>query len=886
MVISNSEQEINREKGVWQDLLDEANDKPWVLSLLARHGAQLYTRFVLNYRRLEALPGRARQRWQRKLGVGLGGAALLLTLSTTPVYADNTITVNGTCTLVDAIKAANTDAISGGCATGYGADTIILNTDVTLNAVYSGDNGLPAISSNITIEGNSHTISRIETAPDFRIFEIDAAGALKLDSVTVSGGQLSAVTSKGGGIYIKSGALTLANSTLSGNSAGSGGGGIYNYSGTVTVLSDSTLSENSSGYGGGIMNKEGTVTVLNSTLTENSTEEVGSGGFGGGGGIHNIAGMVTVSESTLSKNSSKYYGGGIRNAGGTVTVSNSMLSENSAKAGGGIYTFFGTVTVLSDSTLSGNSAKAGGGIYNNSGTVSVLSSSTLTGNSSEGDEGDGGGIDNNKGTVTVSNSTLSGNSSGRYGGGIYNNSGTVTVLSDSMLSGNSSYDGGGGIENVEGTVTVLSNSTLSGNSSGYGGGIENFRGTVTVSNSTLSENISNNGGGGIENREGTVTVSNSTLTRNISESYGGGIENLQGTLKLSNSTLSENISKHGGGIDNYQGTVTVSNSTLSGNSAHGGVGGGIDNYQGTVTVEDSTLSENISTYDGGGIYTNSGTLTVENSTLTGNSSRSGGGIYSFLSSVTTIIACTMSGNYASYYGGGMAMWDVSQPVSVSTSLISGNSASRSGSEMYIGGNERKVTFNFNLLGHSKDTFTEAFVNFLPTDFETSNILATSDSPDAASLSSILDTTLSDNGGPTETHALVSDSPAIDGVTDTEYCKVSHDQRGISRPQGTYCDIGAVELACIRNTSITKTGANTADLSWENEGYPVAVYRIFRSASPYSGYDDEDPLEVPGSNGGTVTREITFTQNYYYEVRGYVNSTDVDANYICKSGRFG
>ena len=52
--------------------------------------------------------------------------------------------------------------------------------------------------------------------------------------------------------------------------------------------------------------------------------------------------------------------------------------------------------------------------------------------------------------------------------------------------------------------------------------------------------------------------------------------------------------------------------------------------------------------------------------------------------------------------------------------------------------------------------------------------------------------LQDNGGPTFTHALLPGSPAIDHIP-AENCEVTTDQRGVARPQGAACDIGAYEL---------------------------------------------------------------------------------------------
>jgi hypothetical protein len=53
--------------------------------------------------------------------------------------------------------------------------------------------------------------------------------------------------------------------------------------------------------------------------------------------------------------------------------------------------------------------------------------------------------------------------------------------------------------------------------------------------------------------------------------------------------------------------------------------------------------------------------------------------------------------------------------------------------------------------------------------------------------------LQDNGGYAETQALLEDSPAIDAIP-LAHCAVDADQRGVSRPQGPACDMGAYELA--------------------------------------------------------------------------------------------
>ena len=352
-----------------------------------------------------------------------------------------------------------------------------------------GPNGLPSITSDITINGNGATIRRtlLTGFPELRIFHVAASGSLTLNKITVAKGLVSS-SDPGGGILSR-GTLTLTNSTLSDNSAGSGGG-IFNWDGTLTLTS-STLSGNLAtgagfyGIGGGIANQGGTVTVTNSTLLGNSAT---------GGNI--FFGLDTG-------------GGGIFN-GGTLTLTNSILSGNTAVTdGGGIFNFSSALTLI-NSTLSGNTAVSdGGGIYNNSGTL-TLTNSTLSGNTAAGDYG--GGIYNDpSGTAFLTSSTLSGNSTGFRGGGMYNDSGTLT-LTNSTLSGNSAvsdnlfvFNDGGGIYNT-GTLTVY-NSTLSGNTADIGaGGIYNDPSGTTFLINTI---VANSPGGG--NCFGTITNGGNNL---------------------------------------------------------------------------------------------------------------------------------------------------------------------------------------------------------------------------------------------------------------------------------------------------------------------------------------------------------------------------------------
>ncbi|KPL89513.1 beta strand repeat-containing protein [Ardenticatena maritima] len=507
-------QDLQAALAAWRAQVAQAQN-PWLAAILLKQWERFLRRVVYYYRQLRALPRKARRAWQKKLATTLAGAALLLALAgplAPPVHAA-TITVDGTtCTLAEAITSANNDNAAGnGCVDGSGADTITLQTDVTLTSA------LPNITSQITIEGNGHTIDGNNGV--YHVLYVANTGDLTLNNATITGGNANGSGSdgNGGGIF-NDGMLTVTNSTISGNSA-KHGGGIYNHNGTVTV-SNSTISSNTaSGDGGGIDNED-TLTMNNSTISGNSATNKG-------GGIYNNY-MATVSNSAINGNSA-YYGGGIYNHNGTVTVSNSTISSNTASGDGGGIDNEDTLTV-NNSTISGNSANLGGGIYN----------------------GD---------TLTVTNSTISGNSATNTGGGIYSN--YMATVSNSAINGNSANNSfGGGIHNY-GDMTVT-NSTISGNRAFFGGGIFNDS-MLTVTNSTISRNSATTNGGGICNGD-TLTVTNSTISGN-SATFGGGIFSEVGTATVSNSTISGNRGVWGGGGIKNLGTLTLNRSLISGNTA-------------------------------------------------------------------------------------------------------------------------------------------------------------------------------------------------------------------------------------------------------------------------------------------------------------------------------
>jgi CSLREA domain-containing protein len=479
-------------------------------------------------------------------------------------------------------------------------------------------------------------------------------------------------------------------------------------------------------------------------------------------------------------------GGGIENCG-TLTVTNSAFSDNWALIsghgyGGGIANW-GTLTVMS-TTVSGNRAGSTGG-----GTPQV----TICGFTAQFPTS-GAGIEN-YGTLTAVNSAFTGNSSYGGGGGIDNDGGTLTVV-DSTFSGNDGFSGG---IHDRGALTVT-HSVFSGNSAnGGGGGITVELGPASVVSSTFAGNSTVNTGGGIYNHDAALTVTDSTFSGNSAQ-LGGGIDSGAttggGILSVMNSTFFDNI---GGGISNG-GTLTVINGTFSGNSAGGPGGGGILN-DGTSTVMNSTFTGNSASgfgSSGGGIY-NGDTLNISNSTFSGNSASgpadftgnggTGGGIYN--ANTLSISNSTFSGNTALIIGGGIYN-PIFGRLDIDNSTFSDNYAVLGGSIDNNGGTltlRNTIVANNSSYGQDCDgTITNGGNNL---DSGTSCGWGS----DNGSLSNT-DPRLGplvDNGGSTQTMALLPGSPAIDGVifNAPDGCPAT-DQRGVKRPIGPRCDIGAYE----------------------------------------------------------------------------------------------
>jgi uncharacterized repeat protein (TIGR01451 family) len=316
------------------------------------------------------------------------------------------------------------------------------------------------------------------------------------------------------------------------------------------------------------------------------------------------------------------------------------------------------------------------------------------------------------------------------------------------------------------TNNIVNANGAPGNSGGIGEGaaIYNTGGTLTVEDSSL---VGNSGvargsdghsggisqGGAIYNLSGVVTVTRSNLSGNSVDARGGG--------GPSSGTQAGGIAQGGGIYDLPAGVspLNITSSTLGGNStdASGGPGSSAGIAQ------------------GGGLYALGGTVlyTISNSSIANNSVKGrggggitqGGGYYRLGSDPTRFVDSTIAGNSvegANPIGGNLA---VGAPT-FRNSIISGGQANP-GSE--------NCTASGTSLGHNIESTDQCGLTTGSDQKNTDPKLAA----------------LQDNGGPGPTVGFGPDSPAFD-KGDLSTCPTT-DERGVTRPQGAGCDVGAFEL---------------------------------------------------------------------------------------------
>jgi uncharacterized repeat protein (TIGR01451 family) len=305
------------------------------------------------------------------------------------------------------------------------------------------------------------------------------------------------------------------------------------------------------------------------------------------------------------------------------------------------------------------------------------------------------------------------------------------------------------------------------------------------------------------------------------------------TVSILNLTMANGRANQGGGIFN-SGNLTISNSTISGNNAVGG------------------------TAEGGAIYSNSGTLTILNSTISGNMANgSGGGLFNTGTSTATLVNVTVTNNRtdadgaAPGPGGGIAQ-SSSNPVTLRNTIVAGNftGVAPGTAPDEISGN-MAASSNNNLIGAAGFGGLTNGVNL--------NQVGVADARLAA---------LGNNGGPTQTHALLAGSVALDAGDNTTATNagLTTDQRGPGFARSTdgpdadataTVDIGAFEAQVWVQDILDRSIAEDSSDSFSfNVGGAAAITTVTATSSN-TGLVPNNPANLSVSGSGS-TRTLTIT----------------------------
>jgi predicted outer membrane repeat protein len=795
------------------------------------------------------------------------------------------------CTFTDNSAAGNAGAVN----LDSGAGTTFTDCTFTGNTSTSGDGGAVYVTNGaVTIDG---TIMNDNSAPAGGAIFISGAGGMTISNSEFDGNSAG----NGGGLYFQNNSsVSVTNSGITNNQASISGGGLYVTNGTVT-LRNSTLSDNTAAsFGGGMefVNVTGTVTIQNCTITANSA------GSGGGGivtagsipiialescivsdNIHAGSPNIKTAGSVAAKNTAitdkTGITGGFTDQGGNITVATDLKLASLADNGG---------TGLTHALLDGSPClnkgsnpfalttdQRGPGFPRDNGTIDMgayeqpktfvvtILQDEDDGNLAANDislrEAVGlaeatqdtqdriefavtGGITLVLGQINITDAlVIAGNGAVTILGAgtrLFNISISSTVIHDvrisalTLLNGNATGSGtqnGGGINSNNADLTLTAVTLVNCQADDNGGAIyfsPSAADELTIRSCTIANSHAINGAGGGIFASGTVTISDSTFSANTAGTVGGAIHcaDTRDSLSLSRCTLTANTADEGGGIyvnapvktvnANDQAVLgpsgfelSILDSTLSGNHATAGRGGGlwfgaIPDAGQPALIRNSTLSGNSASSNGGAIaltgalnVATAGTVEIDNSTLTANSAASTGGAIHGIQVMTVALESTIvSGNSAA------ANPDIATPsVEAKTSAI-GNSSGFTFVD--LGGN---LPFGTNLkLG-----------------------------------------ALQNNGGPTQTHALLVGSPAIDAGSNPD--NLANDQRGsgFARVSQKTADIGAVES----NFPPTVLGVQVNDGSVQRSMVTKLTVNLSETVSIGFGVAFELDRTGPGAPTGAV-----------------------------------
>jgi len=638
----------------------------------------------------------------------------------------------------------------------------VKNTAVVDNVTIN--NGLPPIMEDLTIQGNNAVIEIVPAVGEdnFGHFYVEPLIELALYDLTLRGG----IRPIGGAVVIEDGVFFASHVLFENNEAQhedqlpSMGGAIYNQGGSVSVINGTNFEGNragegvvsSPGQGGAIFSNNGTLEVYHTTFAENIAA-------GNGGAIYSSkeqsnpdGGLVTISDSYFSENQAWQNGGSIAlidEIEGVFIASTDFADNWAVDSGGAIYSRGTDLGGLKNEFFQ-NHAVNGGAVYTMLGGEG--SQSNYRSESTRFDRNRaliGGAIFSENSDVILQSGDFYDNYAKSCGAFRHGGSPTLDIRAESI-----------NVRPVS-SITKIIDSFF-------------YRNIATVSH-----------GGAVCHLMGDVTIRGTRFSSNQAAEFGGALL-ISDEIEISDMIMALNTASNGAGVAiGYPwsgGTwispahmnfgTSISESNIWGNQASNQGGGIWMSNGGRVSIDHSLLQNNSSLSEGGGIYQLTGGLYISNSTFSGNTAYNGGGLYNDGTKDSLILEIrhsTFANNIATedptggaaldrLGGGGLNLGGI---VNIYNSLVTKNS-------------NKDCDLNQTM------TYTKSG----NVDFDgTCGFSITETDPRIGPLKY--------NGGNHATIALLPDSPLINILPDC--ATLSDDQRGVPRPQESYCDPGAYEF---------------------------------------------------------------------------------------------
>ena len=559
------------------------------------------------------------------------------------------------------------------------------------------------------------------------------------------------------------------------------------------------------------------------TTSDSFTFTVSDGAGGSVGGTFSITVTPVNDTPVLAANTVLAIG-----TGATGTVSNTLLSVTDADNTAAEITY--TVgTLPAHGTLFNNGVVlAGGGTFTQADVDNNLITYTHNGDAATTDSFTFTADDTDSGDGSIASTTFN----------INLNCAATTVVTNTGNSGTGSLREAIASACPGNTITFTLDSNID---PGYDAGTNTF--TIKLASElVINKNLTITGP-----TASRVIISGEGVTRVFNISTGA-------TVAISNLTIANGQSNAGGGIYNL-GNLTISNSTFTGNKAvgPGAEGGAIDSEGGTLTIRNSTISGNTSEGDGGGVL-NCGTsnAVLTNVTITNNRAN--------------------NDNLSPGAGGGLAQ--VSAPptkVTLKNTIIAGNFTGSSGStpdDIYVspllGGSilDTSASSN-NLVG---DAATSGGLPDKSVDAARANIIG-NNGAGTINISTVLNTTLAFNGGPTKTHLLAPGSPAINAGNNcvlTNACtpppgaNLTTDQRGTGFPR----NVGTVDIGAVEVSYAVSATAGTPQSAAPNAAFSTQLKAtVTESGNPQNNVSVTFTAPASGASGtfpGNVTTTTVST----------------------------